>query len=57
MLCCVFLNTDLGLCAHAALEFVRIEFFPRFSDYFHLISLKKKKKVNLVLQSGRALPG
>lgn len=44
MLCCVLLSTDSGHCTHGALEFLRMEFPPRFSDNFHLISLKKKKK-------------
>lgn len=44
MLCCVLLSTDSGHCTHAALEFLRMEFPPRFSDNFHLISLKKKRK-------------
>lgn len=46
MLCCVLLSTDSGHCTHGALEFLRMEFPPGFSDYFHLISLKKKKRKN-----------
>lgn len=56
MLCYVLLSTDSGHCIHAALRFLRMEFLPRFSDYFHLISFFLKN-VNLLLQSdGRAVP-